>query len=473
MITSRRAARRAIPTPSPFRDPPPTRRRAFLLLWLGLLSAALGCRVDTATPYNVVLILVDTLRADRLGDYGYQHPTAPALERFSKRAIRFEDAFSQTACTYPSVASMLTSRYPGAIEVEGWGRFSIPESLTSLPETLRSNGYETHAVSASTIVRRSPSHHNRAGGHGRGFDTFFEDCMEAPASCVTEQALQRLGDVPEPFFLYLHYLDPHGPYQPPEGHPRAFAPERPPGVRETYAQGQIVKLLRSLYTFDRPLGLRPAEREHLSRLYDEEIRYVDGQLAKVLDAIAAQNLDRRTMIVIASDHGEALLETDDLGHCRNILHNTVIATPLWFRLPDSDATGPRSGLVQNVDIVPTILDYLGLPARGPLDGRSLRPLIEQERRVNRYAFASQGVKRAVLDERFKLVLDVERDVARLYHYRRDPLEKVDLLARHPGIARRLRTVLDRWIDRFEGPMRQEQVEQGNEITRQLEALGYL
>ncbi|HZI63486.1 MAG TPA: sulfatase-like hydrolase/transferase, partial [Thermoanaerobaculia bacterium] len=185
---------------------------------LGLLLAACS-----PPPRNVVLVLVDTLRADHVGAYGYGRPTTPNFDAFAAQGILFERAWSQAACTFPSVNSLLTSRYPARFLGQPGGAMGIPPEQPALPEILGRAGYATAAVSASPIVRRTPTRFNPGGGFGRGFERFDESCLWRDASCVTARARAELGQLRPPFFLYLHYMDPHGPYQPPAGAPRRFA----------------------------------------------------------------------------------------------------------------------------------------------------------------------------------------------------------------------------------------------------------
>ncbi|MGH9361061.1 MAG: sulfatase-like hydrolase/transferase, partial [Thermoanaerobaculia bacterium] len=171
-------------------------------------------------PLNVVLVLVDTLRADHLGVYGYRRPTSPALDAFAREAVVFTDARSQAGCTFPSVNSLLTSQLPERFLGQPEGRIGIPDGIPTLPEILRARGWATAAVSASAVVRRRPIRHNPHGGFGRGFDLFLEECAWKSAACVNERALAALDTLPRPFFLYLHYLEPHAPYRPPRFHQR-------------------------------------------------------------------------------------------------------------------------------------------------------------------------------------------------------------------------------------------------------------
>jgi arylsulfatase len=200
------------------------------MLTFVLIACAAGCaRKAPRRPINVIVILVDTLRADHLSGYGYHRNTSPMIDRFARTGVLFERNWSQAPCTYPSVNSLLTSRYPvHLLEGQEQQNLGITEGIPTLAEMLEARGYDTYAISASPIVRVTPSRFNKAGGFGRGFDQFDEDCLWKDASCINRKAegiVRTHASNPEsrPFFLYLHYMDPHGPYQPPERFSSRFA----------------------------------------------------------------------------------------------------------------------------------------------------------------------------------------------------------------------------------------------------------
>jgi arylsulfatase A-like enzyme len=196
-----------------------------------VLVASLACSEgELPRPQNLLLVLVDTLRADHLSSYGYPRNTSPRIDAWAAENLLFESARSQAPCTFPSVNSLLTSRDPIHFHGRRGDDLGIPADFLSLPEILSERGFTTAAVSDSPIVRRTPSKYNTAGNFGRGFHTFDESCY-APnfhfdAACVNRRAtllLDELGQNSDsPFFLYLHYMPTHGRYQPPASHKRRF-----------------------------------------------------------------------------------------------------------------------------------------------------------------------------------------------------------------------------------------------------------
>jgi arylsulfatase A-like enzyme len=460
-----------------------------LVVAVALSASACGRTVEPSAEgrWNVVVLMVDTLRADRMSLYGATRPTTPGLERLARESVVFDHARSQAGCTFPSVASLLTSRHANRfmVRIEENG-MAVPDGVPYLPDVLHRHGYATAAVSASLIVRDTPSKINRQGGYGRGFDRFDESCLERPASCVQERAETILETLPEPFFLYLHYLDPHAPYRPPPWHERQFATRR--SARRWVRRGEPGRIFRRLYEGDTSVDLRPEDLGHFSDLYDEEVRFLDDQLAAFVDRLRRRGLLSRTLLVLVADHGEELMDHGDFGHCRDLAYETLLHTPLVIRLPDGladgGATGRRSAPVDNLDLVPTLLDYLGIDAgatgaggRSPFDGRSLRPLIEGTgRSTRRVHFALQGTVRTVTDGRFKLLVDQETGTESLYDLEADPRETRDLLAAaggHLQVVERLRRALARWVEAIEGDDAAESVRRAHEHEQRLESLGYL
>lgn len=451
----------------------PSARRTWLVLLAGL--GAVACEpAPPPGPWNVVIVLVDTLRADHLSLYGYGRPTSPRLEELARESVVFEQARSQAGCTFPSVASLLTSRHPNEI-MAGIGRhgMAVPPDLAYLPELLARHGYATAAVSASVIVRDTPSEINRQGGYGRGFDAFDEGCLDRGAPCVNGRALELVDKLPEPWLLYLHYMEPHAPYRPPRWHERRFAHGRP--ERSWVAMGEPARIHRKLYEGATEIPFDRGDLAHFVDLYDEEVRFLDGQLAALLEGLRDRGVFDRTLLVLLSDHGEELLDHHHFGHCRDLAYETLLRTPLLIRLPGGNPSGRRQRPVDNLDVAPTLLDYLNVDvAPGTFVGQSLRPVIEGTADpAPRYHFAAQGTVRSVTDGRFKLRVDLAKGEAVLHDLELDPGEERDLLATRPDQARRLRAELFAWVRAAEGADLADAVRRAREHQGELEALGYL
>jgi len=454
-------------------------RKAAILLpfFLSLLLPA-ACGRGKPERWNVLLLVVDTLRADRLSLYGYPRPTSPYLQTFAREAVVFTRARSPAGCTFPAANSLLTSREPSVFLLQPGGTMAIPDTVRSLPEILRGHGYSTAAVSASPIARATPSEINTVGGFGRGFQSFDEECLDRHARCLNDKASGLLRTLPQPWLLYLHYMEPHAPYRPPPDFPRRFTPAsgqpRPRGVHPWAWRGENWPVLQRIYDGKTDLDFTPQDLAVLHDLYDEEIAYFDTRLAELIALLRERGLLDHTLIVLAADHGEAQHEHGGYGHCRSLAWETVLRTPLLMRIPGT-APGTRQELVDNLDVVPTVLDYLGLPGDGlAFDGVSLRPAIEGDRPVQRLAFGNQGDTRTVTDGARKLSYDLATGTARLFDIATDPGETADLAAKRPEEAHRLEAVLLRWMKSREGPAGSRLAHRrARELESQLHAVGYL
>jgi len=468
------------------------------VLLLTLLPAAAACSrlhpgapAEAALPpaHNLIFILVDTLRADHLPLYGYRRDTSPNLAALGRESVLFANARSQASCTFPSVNSMLTSRSGAAFLGQPGGAMGLPAGIPGLAEILRTRGFGTHAVSASPIVRRSPGRFNPGGGFGRGFDTFQEDCVWKSADCVTDQALPHLAHDARPLLLYLHYLDPHGPYAPPADYRHRFALGQP--AKDFVRQGDPNPIADWLYKHAPNPGLTAADLAHLVDLYDDEIAFFDSQLGRLLAGARAAGLLDDAIVVFAADHGEEFLEHGDVKHCHN-LFDTTIRTPLLLRVPGAH---PRvvAEPVSNLDIVPTVLELLtgaggahrsgaredarSPPAAGPpapaFEGRSLRPAVLGRPLAPAYQWAAQGAQRSVADGRLKLVQDLGSGRFALYDLAADPGETRDVLALRRRDFQRLRGALAAWLARTEGGPAADGLRRAAEADRRLRSVGYL
>jgi arylsulfatase len=446
---------------------PENRSRAGIAV-LALALSALSCNGEPPRPRNVILILVDTLRADHLGAWGYARPASPNLDAFARESVQFRNARGQSACTFPSANSILTSRWPAAFLGQPDQAMGIPAGVPSLAEILRARGFHTVAVSASAVVRKSPSRFNPKGGFDRGFDVFQEDCVWQPAECVNREAAAHLRRGEKPLFLYLHYIDPHGPYRPPSSWQHHFATGNP--EKEWVAKGDPNPIGDWLYKGKPSPGLEPGDLQYLKDLYDEEIAYFDSQFAALLRSLRASGLLDDSLVVLTADHGEEFLEHGDVKHCRN-LFDTSAHVPMLVRVPGVEAR-TVSRPVQNLDLVPTILDYLGSGSKQDrFDGRSLRGEIEGRRTPEELQYGLMGELRSVSDGRFKLIQNLAGTAPpALFDLAADPGETRNVLPAERRTYARLRDALTAWLARNEG---KGAVDEAREAQKKLKSLGYI
>lgn len=301
---------------------------------------------------NVILLSIDTLRADHLTSYGYRHDTAPFIEeRFARGGTVFDNLVSSATITTPSHASMFTALSPAAHgAVHGVKR--LPLSIPTLPELARRHGIATAAMTENGWI-------NVSQGFGRGFDRFVEN-KSADINAPDGQVDRTLGQARQwleqnhdkHFFLFLHTFQVHSPYAPPAGYRHLFMnPEAASG------------------------GLDIFELLYWTARYDQEIRYTDDEIAKLFATIDRLGLGRNTVFILTSDHGEAFLEHGVLGHGSR-LDNEMVHVPLmlWGRgIPVARRIDPN---VSHTDLMPTILDLLGIEMPPGREGLSLRALLQ-------------------------------------------------------------------------------------------------
>ena len=323
------------------------------------------------SPKNIVLVTLDALRADHLSSYGYDRETSPFLDDLSTDATRFERTFSASSHTREAIPSILTGRYPDEAVDNRFRR-----SADTVAERLGKEGFETAGFHSNPFV-------SRAYGFDQGFDTFYDDLHlgsnrllalaqraldklrsrhYARASEINERSLEWLDslDGDRPFFLWNHYMDPHGPYEAPAEYQRRFHGETVPKK-----DGQ------SLYyrSIEDPGSITDAERQRLIDLYDAEIAYSDDHLAEFFDALDRRGLLEESLVVVTADHGDAFGEEGYYEHPR-YLHDELVHVPLIVIGPGV-ATGTVDSPTSTLDVVATILAAAGHPDEG-LPGEDLR-----------------------------------------------------------------------------------------------------
>jgi arylsulfatase A-like enzyme len=328
-------------------------------LLLGLADPIVHDLDDYGRSKGVVLVSIDTLRRDHVGAYGYGKPTTPAIDAFASRAIVADDAVSVSSWTLPAHLSMLTSVDPGAhggVDMQHGSNKRFP----SLATLFKRAGYATQAVTSHLYV-------SGVYGLDEGFD-YLDFHQDRRASDVADRAiglLDRLGD--RPFFLFLHFYDPHWHYAPP---PETL------GLFESSYAGKVTGLWGEFSKLDRST-LGPADLAHLLALYDGEIRYTDDNLKRILTHLSERGLDGGTLVLVTSDHGEEFLEHGSWEH-QKTLYEEVIRIPLMVAGPN---VAPRHEAQQAtlLDVAPTLLAWAGLPIPEHAQGRSLlAPLPERE-----------------------------------------------------------------------------------------------
>lgn len=357
-------------------------RKRFLIgigiVLLAALLAGFGSRPEVwkgmfrgkPKQWNVVLIVVDALRADRLGAYGSKKAVSPQIDKIAASGVVFDNCFAPLPMTQPSFSTMFTSLYPVSHGVLRNDVALSPKAVT-LAEILKLHGWQTGAVVGASNL-------DSVFGLNQGFE-FYEDSLgrkmdpeiklvdrmkrwERSAEKVNQIVTQWLDKRPQKqnFFLMVHYYDPHKPYQPP-----------PP--------------FDSMY--DRIPGDKISEA---NALYDGEVTYVDREIGHLLDELSKRHLRENTLIMITADHGEGLGDHNWMTHIWKI-YDEAVHIPLIIAGPGIPAGRRVNGLVENVDYTPTVLDYLNLPLQSQFEGHSFLPLIQgSETEIRQYVLLEKA-----------------------------------------------------------------------------------
>jgi arylsulfatase A-like enzyme len=446
---------------------------------------------------DVVLVVVDSLRADHVSSYGYSRPTTPHLDALAREGVLFENAVSQAPWTGASVASLLTGLQPSVHGLDAGPRWvAMPASgglpfvvqrkmhgsAETLPEVLRAHGYRTAGFVSNVYL-------NSVFGFGRGFDVYQDDHADYSEDVLLRK---RRGDETnrrvaawlatrprEPFFLLVHYNDPHWPYDPPPPHGAAWVagyrgpltPEDTAFVAES--EGRVVDLDRK-------------DLEYLVGLYDGEVAFADANVGALFAQLRGAGLQRSVLAVVTADHGEEFLDHGSTSHGYTLFEEQL-HVPLVMRLPGVLPARRVRQQVRLIDVMPTVLDLAGIGGdETRLQGESLAALARGSADHGPGdAFSEAPLRGALRSLRtgtgWKLVEDLQRGGRLVFDLVRDPHERTDLSARDPAAARALarraarqaaacrarRATLD-----LEGPT-PAPVVVDEALRKRLEALGYV
>ncbi len=451
----------------------------FSLVAIGILTIGTGPSAGEspdARP-NVLLIYIDTLRADHLSSYDYTKPTSPAIDRLAAEGVRFETAYAPTSTTGPSTVSLFTSLYPATHGyLENGPRLAL--EFTTLAERFQAAGYQTSAVVSSAVVGRpaqmlqgfdyvndkwslvksSDFIHPTTGKRAWiKYDRRAEYSVEVMAKWFENQ---RVSDTP--FFAFLHLMDPHEPYEPPEPFRSEWVPDEA--------------------SLD--------HQERVQKLYDADIAYADHHIGTLLDLLEKSGLSESTVVVITADHGQSLNEHGWLGHALQIYDESV-RIPLIIRYPREIVPGTViAGPALLLDVTPTLLGYAGIaPESAEFAGQDLRPFIEGAAEIpaDRAVFLQRqrfpegkgfltevvrGEKFGVLRYPWKYIEAPEQESYELFDLRNDPGELENVHANFPETAAELAGTLRAFRTEFGKPPAQE-AEVPSENEEALRALGYI
>ncbi len=403
------------------------------------------------TGANILLITLDTTRADRIGSYGYEAAETPRLDALASEGVLFEHAVTPTAFTLPSHASIMTGLYPPFHGVRLNGGVALADVQTTLAERLAGAGYRSGAVVAAFVV-------DQRWGLDQGFESYDDDFEMAPDQKLDLAGVQRPGDRvvdiglewleqsdERPFFAWLHFYDPHKPYDPPEPYRSRF------------------------------------EGSGKSGLYDGEIAFTDSQVGRLLDWLDERGLAENTIVVVVGDHGESLGDHGEKEH-GYFIYDATVRVPLIVRVPGADLEGVRvPAQVRTIDVLPTILDLVGVEAPDPLHGESLVSLMVDPEAIGPAHAYSESMSvhlqygwsalYSVRTSKHKFI-DAPRE--ELYDLSRNPSESENLLQQEPEVAHGLRSALAALREEIKaGAPEIQEADLDEETLGMLAALGYV
>ncbi len=388
---------------------------------------------------RMVIVVIDAMRADGLGCYGYDKPTSPTIDRLASQGVVFERMHSASPWTAPSFGTIFTGVSP---QVHGAGGFlakgspkgetlfgvtvgGIRKDLPTLPQLLPDD-LETGAIINNSFVSKEL-------GFARGMDQFDHKIARLmnyrTADEVTDLALAWLGANRDKSFMYMvHYFDPHIQYGPPKKYLPMFAPDKPRRIGYPFVDHDPARVGT----------LKPNDREKafIRGLYDGEVRFTDDELTRLVEAMEKMGLMDNTWLVITSDHGEEHFDHGSFEHGHRY-EEEVVRVPFIVRAPGGKwKAGTRvPTAVSHVDILPTVLDLFGANSPDHLEGSSVLPIIEDDQTADRPAYMEynlfNGQQCAYFDGRYKIVLDLRRKRAFMYDLKEDPGEKNQLHKEHP------------------------------------------
>jgi arylsulfatase A-like enzyme/tetratricopeptide (TPR) repeat protein len=416
---------------------------SMIFILLSIVLPTKGMLMGNNQKPNVLLITLDTTRADRLGIYGYRKGSTPNLDAIAREGVLFEAAFTQVPITLPSHCSIMTGTAVPYHKVRNNGKYKLPRELDTLAEILKRRGYTTAAfISSFSLDSRF--------GLSQGFDVYNQtlnnsgkdikiNAAERKAEEVYRDFSQWFNSIGRvPFFCFVHFFDPHEFYEPPEPYCSRFK-ENP---------------------------------------YDGEIAYMDEYIGKIVKCLKSREILRDTLVVIVGDHGEAFGEHGELGH-QVFCYRENLRVPLIISgsmLPREKRVTPRIDLM---DVMPTVLDYLGIPVPGKIQGISLLPLImgKDVKKRGFYIesiFANEAMGGAAIKgwiEGDYKYIDLPRP--ELYHLVLDPIEKNNLFFKKNFLAQKMKTKMRDYLKKYESVRFNSGRNLNNTEIKRLASLGYI
>ncbi|MGH9419712.1 MAG: sulfatase-like hydrolase/transferase, partial [Thermoanaerobaculia bacterium] len=425
----------------------PIRKIHFVALTTLVASALTVFSCTRARHPNVLIITIDTTRADRLGCYGFSLAHTAAIDQIASEGVRFSDAIGSAPITMPAHSSIFTGLYPTAHGVRDNGAYALGSDAMTLAERLRDAGYTTHAFVSALVL-------NRRYGLNQGFETYDDDLWaeddpklfmirERQAPKTADRFLTWFNgwnqDRKKPFFTWIHFFDPHQPYK-----------------------------------------ASPADRAVSVSPYDAEIMGVDRQIGRIVETLRNRGVLDDTLLIVTADHGESLGEHGEQTHAI-FVYDATVHVPLIMRFPKMLTPSTYTAPVRSVDITPTVLNVLGLPPNKAADGQSLLDALQGKKNPPQLAQYSESLLSevgfgmaplfAVRDDGYKFIRAPRPE---LYDLRADPHELNNLYSTQPRVAARLNNELTSIMNESQRhAVKASASPMTRETEESLQALGYL
>ncbi len=454
----------------------------FLVPVVGGVCVMIGCGASDEAAFddklNLIIISLDTLRADHLGSYGYERNTSPNIDRFAGESTLFQNSFSNSNWTLPSHMSLMTSLYQTEHNVVGKTN-KLSTRIPTLAEVLKREGYHTAAFTSGYFV-------DRKFGFDRGFDVYHQSYdfqrQNSGQGWRLEHLEKDLFSWPdthsqEDFFLFVHSYDVHEPFIAHQ-YLEEFSPDysgwatnlhnmerfKASPEYKAYVESEGVRYFNINLYYQKVINaglieLTDADRDHLVALYDNEVRFADEYFGRLRQKLESLGLWENTVIVLWSDHGEELFERGGIRHGGQQLHDEVLRVPLVIRIPGVEPKVTPE-LAQGIDIAPTALDILGIAPETSFAGTSLF----DEGASNAFVIAEGKDCECIRTDKWKLSALRDGRIFELFDLEDDPDENSNLVMSRSDQVTELTSLLNEALNRM---VTDEQMRQ------QLEALGYL
>jgi arylsulfatase A-like enzyme len=448
----------------------------YCLVILAVIASGISACGDSpnlpSNPKNVVFIVVDTLRNDRLGCYGHNEETSPTIDKLAEESIFFEKAYSTAPWTLPSISSMLTGEHPAVLGTDNDSK--LPKRFKTMAELFRDAGYQTAAVSSHIYVTKKY-------GFAQGFDFFNSnaiigrDMVSGPVvNARAFQTINELSKSDKPFFLFLHYFDPHYDYL------MHDILNTYPDYKGILHSGISIDALRAL---SKKRRLRAKDKRYLFAAYDSEIRYTDDLISRLFDELRRRKMFDDTLIIFTGDHGEHLGDDRErwIGHTLHVTQK-LIHIPLLIRMPKGAVRHRVSSNFSLVDLMPTILRYIGIESPEDISGKAID--LTSNKPFDRVVF-SETVRwrklQAVMSGKWKFTRNMKTQKFQLYNLETDPRGRIDIKDENMETANLLDQKRVEWVEHVKAQQKKfgtavkEKIKPdlSSEEVQQLKALGYV